>query len=210
MEQIIDIIKLITEKYLDKVNVVLNKDMLSLEYLYYINDEQDIFKIIQITESDNQLYAKIYPETTGKYITINDLEEIFAGFEKEIIMRTVKEPMADNDIEYEQYQDYLEMVHKIFNIDIYKTIDFNKLKLLKMIFEHFEEELYSPSKKHNQLRREYIDITDEFRKSLTANQIEVFEEISDLNNKMAEEIEQQLFIFGFIIGCRLNMELEMK
>ena len=210
MKQIIDVIKLITDKYLDKVNVVLNKDMLSLEYLYDINREQDVFKIVQITENANKLYAKIYPSTTSSVITINDLEDIFAGFEKELSINKSKKQVADGTIEQQQYQEYLDMVHKIFNIDEDKAIDFSKLKFLNVIFEHFAEDLYFPSKKHNKLRREYIDITNEFREALTDGQTAIYEKISDINNKMNQEIEQQLFIFGFIIGCKLKMELEMK
>ncbi|MBR0427411.1 MAG: hypothetical protein IJK18_04355 [Clostridia bacterium] len=210
MKQITDVIKLITDKYLDRVNVVLNKEMLSLEYLYYINGEQDVFKIVQITENDNQLYAKIYPETTEEIITIKDLEDIFTGFEKELFINKSKNQISDSKIEQEQYQEYLNMIDKIFNIDEDKDIDFSKLKFLNIIFEHFAEDLYSPSEKHNKLRREYIDITNEFRESLTDGQTAIYEKISDLNSKMTEEIEQQLFIFGFVIGCRIKMDLEMK
>lgn len=210
MKKIIDVIKLITDKYLDKVNVVLNKDMLSLEYLYYINEEQDVFKIVQITENANQLYAKIYPAVSSTAITIADLEDLFVEFEKELSINKSKKQVADGTIEQQQYQEYLDMIHKIFNIDEDKAIDFSKLKFLNVIFEHFAEDLYSPSQKHTKLRRNYINITDEFKETLTDGQTEIYEEISDLNNKMGEEIEQQLFIFGFIIGCKLKMELEMK
>lgn len=210
MKQIIDVIKLITDKYFDKVNVVLNKDMLSLEYLYDINREQDVFKIVQITENDNQLYAKIYPAVSSTAITIADLEDLFAEFEKELSIKKSKKQIVDNTIEQEQYQDYLEMVDKIFNLDEYKDIDFSKLKFLNVIFEHFTEDLYSPSQKHTKLRRNYINITDEFKETLTDEQTALYEKLLDINNEMNEEIEQQLFIFGFIIGCNLNKELEMK
>lgn len=210
MKQIIDVIKLITDKYLDKVNVVLNKDMLSLEYLYDINREQDVFKIVQITENDNQLYAKIYPAVSSTAITIADLEDLFVEFEKELSINKSKKQITDNTIEQEQYKEYFDMVHKIFNIDEDKAIDFSKLKFLNVIFEHFAEDLYSPSKRHNKLRREYIDITNEFRETLSDEQRALYEKLLDINNEMNEEIEQQLFIFGFIIGCKMKMDLEMK
>ena len=141
MKKIIDVIKLITDKYLDKVNVVLNKDMLSLEYLYYINEEQDVFKIVQITENANQLYAKIYPAVSSTAITIADLEDLFVEFEKELSINKSKKQVADGTIEQQQYQEYLDMIHKIFNIDEDKAIDFSKLKFLNVIFEHFAEDL---------------------------------------------------------------------
>ena len=118
--------------------------------------------------------------------------------------------ITDNTIEQEQYKEYFDMVHKIFNIDEDKAIDFSKLKFLNVIFEHFAEDLYSPSKRHNKLRREYIDITNEFRETLSNEQRALYEKLLDINNEMNEEIEQQLFVFGFIIGCRMKMDLEMK
>lgn len=118
--------------------------------------------------------------------------------------------ITNNTIEKKQFKEYLDMVHKIFNIDEDKAIDFNKLKFLNVLFEHFAEELYSPSSKHIVLRKKYINVTDKFRETLTDEQKEVYEELLDINNEMNVEIEQQLYIFGFIIGCKLKMELEMK
>lgn len=84
MEKIKEVINLVIDKYLDTVNILLCKDMLTLEYLYYVNEEPDIYKTIQITEIDDKLSIKIYPDNTTKIITLNELEDIFDILSKQI------------------------------------------------------------------------------------------------------------------------------
>lgn len=84
MKKIKEVINLVIDKYLDIVNILLCKDMLTLEYLYYVNEEQDAYKTIQITEFDDKLSIKIYPDKTTKIITVNDLEDIFDILSKQI------------------------------------------------------------------------------------------------------------------------------
>lgn len=84
MKKIKEVINLVIDKYLDIVNILLCKDMLTLEYLYYVNEEPDIYKTIQITEIDDKLSLKIYPDKTTKIITVNDLEDIFDILSKQI------------------------------------------------------------------------------------------------------------------------------
>ena len=85
MQRLINVIKLVADKYLDKVNVILNKDMLSLEYLYNINDETDVYKIIQVTEyNKDKLKIKTYPGNETRIITFKELEELFTTIQNEI------------------------------------------------------------------------------------------------------------------------------
>ena len=84
MQKLIEVIKLVASKYKDEVNVILSGDMLTLEYMYLINDELDVYKTIQVTEFEDKLSIKIYPEKTTKVITINELEDIFLILGKQI------------------------------------------------------------------------------------------------------------------------------
>ena len=84
MQKLIEVIKLVATKYKDEVNVILSGDMLTLEYMYLINDELDVYKTIQVTEFEDKLSIKIYPEKTTKVITINELEDIFLILGKQI------------------------------------------------------------------------------------------------------------------------------
>lgn len=84
MQKLIEVIKLVATKYKDEVNVILSGDMLTLEYMYLINDELDVYKTIQETEFEDKLSIKIYPEKTTKVITIDELEDIFLILNKQI------------------------------------------------------------------------------------------------------------------------------
>ena len=102
MEKTIEVIKLIADKYRDKVNAIISEDALIIEYLYEINGEKDVFKTIQIKEANGIMYASIYPDNNELLITINDLEKIFQKIEDEIIS---KKKLQQKD----RYKDYLEI-----------------------------------------------------------------------------------------------------
>lgn len=107
-------------------------------------------------------------------------------------------------------QEYLNTFDSIFNTDTIKTVNFNKLKLLKSIFNAFDEDLYTPSSKYKLLRKEDIRVLDTIRANLTDIQIELLDKHLDISNAMTEELEEQLFLFGCLVGFRLKNELEME
>lgn len=84
MQQLVNVIKLVAEKYNDKLNCILSKDMLILEYLYNINNELDVYKSMEITEFENKLNIEFIPERTNKIIRLEELEDIFEILEKQI------------------------------------------------------------------------------------------------------------------------------
>lgn len=200
MEKTIEVIKLIADKYRDKVNAIISEDALIIEYLYEINGEKDVFKTIQIKEANGIMYASIYPDNNELLITINDLERIFQKIEDEIIS---KKKLQQKD----RYKDYLEMFDKLFETDAKEHIDFKKMKLLKSFHNYFAEELYEPSTEYNRIRKEFIEYADNLREQLTKDQKDVFDKAIDLCNEMTEEQDEQAFIFGFIMGHKLKLEL---
>ena len=180
MEKTIEVIKLIADKYRDKVNAIMSEDALIIEYLYEINGEKDVFKTIQIKEANGIMYASIYPDNNELLITINDLERIFQKIEDEIIS---KKKLQQKD----RYKDYLEMFDKLFETDAKEYIDFQKMKLLKSFHNYFAEELYEPSKEYNRIRKEFLEYADNLREQLTKDQKEVFDKAIDLCTEMTEE-----------------------
>lgn len=95
MKQILEVIDLVANKYLDKINILLNKDMLTLEYLYTINCEEDVYQTMQITEFDDKLSVKFYPEKINKIISVNELEDIFEILEKQIHIKKYQNEELD-------------------------------------------------------------------------------------------------------------------
>ena len=81
------------------------------------------------------------------------------------------------------------------------------MKLLKSIHNYFAEELYEPSTEYNRIRKEFIEYADNLREQLTEEQKEVFDSTIDLCNQLTEEQDEQAFVFGFIMGHKLKLEL---
>lgn len=107
-------------------------------------------------------------------------------------------------------QEYVNTFDTIFNAELIKTVDFNKLKLLKSIFNAFDEDLYTPSSKYRLLRKEDIRVLDAIRPSLTETQTALLDKHLDISNAMTEELEEQLFLFGCLVGYKFKDELEFQ
>ena len=84
MQKLIEVIKFIADKYLSTVNVIISENMLTLEYLYYINGEQDVYKTMQVTESNKELNIKFIPEKVTRKIEVSDLNDIFEILNKQV------------------------------------------------------------------------------------------------------------------------------
>ena len=84
MQKLIEVIKFIVDKYLSTVNVIISENMLTLEYLYYINGEQDVYKTMQVTESNKELNIKFIPEKVTRKIEVSDLNDIFEILNKQV------------------------------------------------------------------------------------------------------------------------------
>lgn len=83
MQKLIEVIELVAEKYLDKINLILEKDLVTLEYLTYRYGEKDDFKIIQVREFEDKLSITFTPEKISKIVTIQELEDIFEILDKQ-------------------------------------------------------------------------------------------------------------------------------
>lgn len=94
---------------------------------------------------------------------------------------------------------------EIFEIDNIE-IDTTKLPLLKYILREFGEDLYTPSEKNEKLKNEKEKLKREFETILTKEQYEKFIKYWELENKSTEELEEQLFMYGFIMAKELDRE----
>ena len=84
MQKLIEVINFIVDKYLSTVNVIISENMLTLEYLYYINGEQDVYKTMQVTETNKELNIKFIPEKVTRKIEVSDLDDIFEILNKQV------------------------------------------------------------------------------------------------------------------------------
>lgn len=95
-------------------------------------------------------------------------------------------------------------IFEIKNIEI----DISKLPLLKYILREFGEDLYTPSEKNEKLKNEKAKLQEEFEKILTKDQYEKFIKYWELENKATEELEEQLFMYGFIMAKQQEKEIK--
>ena len=109
----------------------------------------------------------------------------------------------------EQLQEYIKHFDSIFGTDAIKHINFKKLKILQALIDYFGEDLYTPSPKYKELREEYYKVSTDLESTFTKEQKELFEKYWEISSKKDVEVEEQLFMFGYILGSEMNHELEL-
>lgn len=98
----------------------------------------------------------------------------------------------------------------IFNTETTKHIKFQDMKLLKVLYEYFEEDIYTPSTKYSELRHKHIEISDELENTFTPEQKELLGRYWEVGSVMTEEENEQLFLFGYVIANELDRETIFK
>lgn len=84
MKQLIEVIKLVADKYMNSTNLILSDNYLTLEYLIGRTDgEKDVYKTLKIEEFDGILKITPYPEKVELFKKIEDIDEIIEILEKQ-------------------------------------------------------------------------------------------------------------------------------
>lgn len=111
-------------------------------------------------------------------------------------------------IEFHNQEEYLKHFDKIFETNTFENMKFDNMKLLKKFYEYFGDELYTPSSIHIELRKKYIEESEKLEATFSEAQQQQFEFCWELYNEMLGEIEEQLFIFGYILASELKAEIK--
>lgn len=106
-------------------------------------------------------------------------------------------------------EEYLKRFEKALKIKPNKNIELN-MPLLEMIFERFEEDLYTTDEEYEKLRKKQIEIYSKLESTLKEEQIKLFNEYWKINSEMKTKTEKQLFIFGYIIACEIKEEIKIN
>ncbi len=104
---------------------------------------------------------------------------------------------------------YIEHFNKIFGTKTNKHLRLN-MPMLKIIFKNFEEDLYTPNEIYRQILKQKIKVLDELEKTFTEQQRKLFSKYNEIENQLTEDIEQQLFMFGYIIASKLSEETKIN
>lgn len=83
MEQLIKVLKMIADKYMENINVTLDRKSCILEYYIQKNDERYLYKTLQIIQYEKNLKVTFLPEEITKITTLKGLEDIILTLEKQ-------------------------------------------------------------------------------------------------------------------------------
>lgn len=84
MKQLVDTIKLVAEKYLENINLIIGKNnILILEYYVFRNNKKELYKTFNIQEENNKLKITFFPERFIKVTDLDGLEDIILILEKQ-------------------------------------------------------------------------------------------------------------------------------
>lgn len=103
---------------------------------------------------------------------------------------------------------YLKHFDKIFDTNTRKTI--KQMPLFDVFYEQFADDFYIQREEVQGLIKERRIISEKLEKSFTKEQQKLFEEYWDLDSQIAEDLRQQLFLFGYITATEIFMETTNK
>ena len=83
MELLIEVVKKVANKYMDRVNLIISGNTLTLEYMYYRNGIKDLYKTLEIEEFEGKLKVLVYPDHLEGIIDVSELDEIILTLDKQ-------------------------------------------------------------------------------------------------------------------------------
>ena len=83
MKLLIEVILKVADKYMDRVNLIISGNSLTLEYLYNRDGEQDVYKTLTITEFDGKLKVRVSPDRLEGIIDVSELDDIIITLDKQ-------------------------------------------------------------------------------------------------------------------------------
>ena len=83
MKQLIEVINLIANNYMHKIDLNLVQSTLTLEYFIYRENEKDVYKTLEIDEIENKLKINILPDRITRVTDLKGLEDIILILDKQ-------------------------------------------------------------------------------------------------------------------------------
>ncbi len=83
MELLIEVVKKVADKYMDRVNLIISGHSLTLEYLYNRDGEMDLYKTLTITEFEEKLKVRVSPDRLEGLIDVSELDDIILTLDKQ-------------------------------------------------------------------------------------------------------------------------------
>lgn len=103
-------------------------------------------------------------------------------------------------------EEILRNFDKMIGTDKIKTIDKSKFPLILKLFEQFREDLVVETEEYRDLKQEKQNILDKINKNFNNNQKQLFENYWDIESKISSIIEEEIFLFGYLLRDEIESE----
>ena len=103
-------------------------------------------------------------------------------------------------------EEILRNFDKMIGTDKIKTIDKSKFPLILKLFEQFREDLVVETEEYRDLKQKKQNILDKINKNFNNNQKHLFENYWDIESKISSIIEEEIFLFGYLLRDEIESE----
>lgn len=103
-----------------------------------------------------------------------------------------------------EYKDIEKYFNEIFETNI--SIDSKQLPLLTNFYRRFKEDLYIETSEYNRVKKQKHEQEKLLEEMLTNEQQKEFEKYWELKNEMQGYIEEQQFLYGYLVAKELEKE----
>ena len=87
-----------------------------------------------------------------------------------------------------------------------KTIDKSKFPLILKLFQEFREDMFVETEEYKELKQEKQKILEKINESFTSKQKQLFENYWDIEGKISSIIEEEIFLFGYLLRDEIESE----
>lgn len=106
----------------------------------------------------------------------------------------------------DEVEEILKNIDKIMGTNKYNRINKTRFPLLLKIFEKFREDIDIQTKTIKTLKEEKLQVLEKIDNSFNEEQKRLFEKYWEIENEQKNVIEENIFLFGYLIKNELDIE----
>ena len=103
-------------------------------------------------------------------------------------------------------EEILRNFDKILGTNKIKTIDKSKFPLILKLFQVFREDMFVETEEHKELKQEKQKILEKINESFNSNEKQLFENYWDIESKLSSIVEEEIFIFAYLLRDEIESE----
>ena len=103
-------------------------------------------------------------------------------------------------------EEILRNFDKILGTNKIKTIDKSKFPLILKLFQVFREDMFVETEEYKDLKQEKQKILEKINESFNSKQKQLFENYWDIEKKLSSIVEEEIFIFAYLLRDEIESE----